>query len=118
MVAMMKSVVLLVVSLTACMTPDRPSARELPACEVSISRTDGIVISVDVTASCDSTDWNLEYRLFSTTLATTNRRDNPCGSTTHVEFLNMPGLADLKAFGWIYSASQRVECAVTGGDGQ
>lgn len=88
-----------------------------PACEVSVSRLDIPTISVDVVSACSGDGWNLEYRLFSTLLATTNRRDRPCGSSTHVEFINMPGLADLRAFGWIYNRSQRVDCHVSMGAG-
>jgi hypothetical protein len=115
MVSMMRiAVVLLLASLASCTTPDQQSAREEPVCDIRISRVDGIVISVDVASSCIGDDWNLEYRLLSSGLVTTSRRDRPCGSQTHVELLSMPGLADLKVVGWIYSesAGQRVECRV------
>lgn len=73
-----------------------------------------MVISVDVVAECLGEDWNLEYRLLSSGLVTTSRRDRPCGSLTHAELLSMPGLADMKAFGWLYNESlgQRVECVL------
>lgn len=113
MVSMMRiAVVLVLASVASCVTPDGASAREEPTCDVRLSRIDGVVISVDVAASCIGEDWNLEYRLLSSGLVTTSRRDRPCGSLTHVELLSMPGLADLKAVGWIYNetAGQRVEC--------
>lgn len=88
-----------------------------PACEISVSRLDRPVVSVDIVSACSGDGWSLEYRLLSASLATTNRRDKPCGSSTHVEFLNMSGLADLRAFGWMYNRSQRVDCHVSMGAG-
>jgi hypothetical protein len=112
-------VVAFLIAVTSCTVADQPSERALPTCEIALDRPGGGTISIDIVAGCASAglnedEWTLEYRLLASGLVTTNRRDRPCGSLTHVEvLLSSPALADLKAVGWMHSADRRIDCTVS-----
>lgn len=94
----------------SCVASEDPAEREPPACEITVARPGG-AITIDVVSRCTGDDWMLEYRLLSSGVVATNRRDFPCGSTTHVEVLqSAPALADMTAVGWLYNADQRSDC--------
>lgn len=122
MVGMMTMRILVVVvfaTLTACVANSDESDRHVPTCDIAVRRLSGEAVVIDIIPSCVGDGWRLDYRMFSSAggLGVITERDNPCGSTTHVEML-MTGqlpLADLVPTGWIFNdaGTSRTDCTVT-----